>query len=120
MTVKTIQVTATWEGILPILCTLIKKGGESERTATAELLRLCRAVDAQAAKPAAPSPNDPAVCVSYGEIRQQVERTDLTFHQGYTAEQRAKAERLLTSALADLIVANLDRLTSNALFDSLD
>jgi hypothetical protein len=119
MTVKTIQVTATWEGILPILCTLIKKGGESERTATAELLRLCRAVDEQA-KPAAPSPNDPAVCVSYGEIRQQVERTDLTCHQGFTAEQRAKAERLLTSALADLIVANLDRLTSNALLDSLD
>jgi len=44
---QTINLTPTWQGILPVLCTLIKQGGDGERAATAELDRLCRAVDAQ-------------------------------------------------------------------------
>ena len=111
---------ATWQGLLPVLCTLIKSGGEGERTATAELDRLCRAVDAQnAVEPTStPAADEPRVVVSFGEIAETINRDDLTMEQGLTPAQREDAERRLAVALYELIGSNLARLASIALTEA--
>jgi hypothetical protein len=118
--VKTVNLTPTWQGILPVLCTLIKQGGEGERTATLELDRLCRAADAQiAVKPTStPAADEPRVMVSFGEIAETINRDDLTMEQGLTPAQREDAERRLAVALYELIGSNLDRLASIALTEA--
>ena len=119
---QTINLKPTWQGILPVLCTLIKGGGEGERTAFVELDRLCRAADAQTVvKPTeTPAADEPRVMVSFGEIAETIARDDLTMEQGLTPAQREDAERRLSVALHDLLAANICRLASIALTEARD